>query len=175
MGFGPFVVSRHRRADHNPIEETVSLRDISDLRNLVGLIFATNTWAEEEIKAAQRRHPDAVDRIGESSRLLTPTHDLMSTKSVYRAHCREVLGRVAAGEDTRLGTAVECCIALCKTSLRAPLTTSGAGLYVRMWESAGLPAVEMTDSGVPYEALAGSAIDGHEVWLRRKLRQDWRA
>ncbi|MGI5213330.1 hypothetical protein [Plantactinospora sp. CA-290183] len=153
----------------------MSLSDFNNLQDLVDSIFTTNTWARQEIMAAQRRHPDGADRICKSSRLLTPTHGLMSTASVYRAHCREVLDRVAAGEDTRPGTAAECCIALCKTSLRAPLTTSAVGLYVRMWARAGLPPVEMSDSSAYYEALAGSAIDENEAWLRHKVRQAWRA
>jgi hypothetical protein len=63
----------------------------------------------------------------------------MRTEFVYRSHCRELLDRAARGEDTRPGTAAECCIALSETSLRVPLRTSAAGLYARMWTRAQFP------------------------------------
>ncbi|MEU7925068.1 hypothetical protein [Micromonospora sp. NPDC049107] len=151
------------------------LPDINELQDLLTPLFQAMEWAEEEIEAARRRHRYAADRIWDSFLLLTPTHDLMSrSEAVYRSHCRELLDRVARREDTRSGTAAECCIALCETSLRAPLHTSAAGLYARMWTLAQLPPIEMTDSGVHYEALEGSSIDQQEAWLRQKLRQQSR-
>ncbi len=147
---------------------------IDDLRQELDSAFRTIAWAEEEIEAAQRRHPDAADPIWHSFGLLRPTLELMRTEPVYRSHCRELLDRIVAGEDTRPGTAAECCIALSETSLRVPLSTSAAGLYARMWTLAQLPPVELTDASEHYEALAGALIDEHEAWLRNKLRQPWR-
>lgn len=153
----------------------MSLVDINDVSRALDSLSGNLTWAEAEIDAAQRRHPTAADRIWRSFLLLRPTHRLMGTESVHRAHCRELLNRVARGEDTRPGTAAECCIALSVTSLQVPLNTAAAGLYARMWRPAGLPPIELTDAGEHYEALEGSAIDDHEAWLRGKLRQPWRA
>jgi hypothetical protein len=94
---------------------------------------------------------------------------------VYRAHCRELLDRVARGEDTRQATAAECCAALMETSLAAPLSTSAAGLYPRLWAYAELPDLGF-DKGTRahYEALKGHQIDDHEQWLRTTLRRDQR-
>jgi hypothetical protein len=70
---------------------------------------------------------------------------------------------VARGEETRPGTAAECCIALSDTSLKVPLNTSAAGLYARMWLLAGLPPVELSNASAHYEAHEGSLIDDHEA------------
>jgi hypothetical protein len=152
----------------------MSLDNIDDLRQELDSILRSVVRAEEEIEAAHRRHPTAGDRIGRSLTLLRPTFALMRTEAVYRSHCWELLDRVARGVDTRPGTAAECCIALSETSLRVPLSTSAAGLYVRMWTLAQLPPVELADNREHYEALEGARIDELEAWLRTKLRQPWR-
>ncbi len=145
-----------------------------DLQHELEPLLVAMAWAEEEIKAAQRRHPAAADRIWGSFGLLRPTQPLMRTEAAYRAHCRELLDRVAGGDDTRAGTAAECCAALSEASLYAPLRSSAVGLYARMWRLAGLPETALTDVSEHYEALDGALIDDHEAWLRRQLRQDWR-
>ena len=137
-------------------------------------LFDAMEWAEDEIDAAKRRHPAAADRIWRSFLLLRPSSPQMHTEVVYRSHCRELLDRVAAGEDTRPGTAAECCLALSETSLKVPLRTSAVGLYARMWRLAGLPPAPITDLTEHYEAIDGELIDDNEAWLRTKLRQDWR-
>jgi hypothetical protein len=137
-------------------------------------LFDAMEWAEDEIDAATRRHPAAADRIQRSFLLLRPSSPQMRTEAVYRSHCKELLDRVAAGEDTRPGTAAECCLALSETSLKVPLRTSAVGLYARMWRLAGLPPAPITDLTEHYEALDGALIDDNEAWLRNKLRQDWR-
>jgi hypothetical protein len=137
-------------------------------------LFDAMQWAEDEIDAAKRRHPAAVDRIWRSFLLLRPSSPLMRTEVVYRSHCRELLDRVAAGQDTRPGTAAECCLALSETSLKVPLRSSAVGLYARMWRLAGLPPAPITDLTEHYEAIDGALIDDNEAWLRNKLRQDWR-
>jgi hypothetical protein len=148
---------------------------VEDIKRLLDPIFAAMSVAEDEICAAQQRHPDAADRIWRSFPLLPPTDGLATNTLVYRAHCRELLDRVAADADTRLGTAAECCWALCEVSQRVPLNTAAAGLYSRMWRLAGLPPVNLSDNGGHYEALEGSQIDDFEAVLRQRLRQDWRA
>lgn len=152
----------------------MSLDDIvSEIQRTIEPILHALTWAEDEIEAAQRRHPDSADLVGRSFRLLRPTFPLMRNESVYRSHCRELLDRVISGDDTRPGTAAECCIALAETSQRVPLRSSAVGLYTRMWRLAGLPPVE-PNAGEHYEALFGTVIDDNEAWLRRELIQPWR-
>jgi hypothetical protein len=83
--------------------------------------FERMEWAEQEIAAAQARHPQQAGRIWHSFSLFQPNPGLgrMTSEMVYRSHCREILDRVAAGEDTRPGTAAEGCCALRNTSLQS--------------------------------------------------------
>ena len=136
-------------------------------------IFERMEWAEDEIRQAQRRHPARADLIWHSFILLTPTHDLMSTEFVYRSHCAELLDRVAAGQDTRPGTAAEVCLSCSEASKVAPLTETAAGLYGRMWGVA-FPghADAWEDTREHYEALRSSQIDDLENEARRKLTRD---
>jgi hypothetical protein len=151
-----------------------------DLRAVIGETFidafesakSIIEWGEDHIEAMCRAHPEHADRIWHSFTLLRPTDDLMGTEMVYRSHCTEILERVIAHEDTRPGTAAECCIACCETSQLAPLTPAGTGLYLRVWAKAGFPGMGLARE--PYEAIRGAVIDEHEQVMRRKLKQDWR-
>jgi hypothetical protein len=133
-------------------------------------VFRQMDWAEEEIAQARQRHPTMTDTLYHSFTLLTPTHDLMKTEVVYRAHCRELLDRVASVQDTRPGTAIEVCCACSATSALAPLTSPAAGLYMRTWTAAGLPELQsFDDRHGHHEALEGPIIDDLEREARRKL------
>lgn len=145
--------------------------------------------AEEEILAAQQRHGedppvrDADDRIvGEPGpiwrafSLLRPTRDM--PEFVYRSHCREILDRVAEGEDTRPATDAEMCLALRDVTLATPVRSSTVGLYARLFarafpEQAGDALGGMAET-VHYEALHSDQMDEEEAWMCRQLRQDWR-
>lgn len=128
--------------------------------------------AEEEIQTAMVRHPAAADPIWHTFSLLVLTGSKVGpTEAVYRAHCRELLDRVALRADLRPGTAVECCVALCEVSTAVPLNTVAAGLYHRVWALAGLPEMGNREH---YEALRSSEIDDAEQMLRAKLSQPWR-
>lgn len=176
----PFRVHPRSQKGEDPLtpDDDISNREITDvigdIHGTLDPLFDAMPWAEDEIDAATRRHPAAADRIHRSFLLLRPASARIGTEVVYRSHCRELLDRAAGGQDTRPGTAVECCIALCMTSLAAPLRSSAVGLYARMWSLAQLPPVELTGNRAHYEALDGSLIDEHEAWLRKKLRQGWR-
>jgi hypothetical protein len=144
---------------------------MGELNNAFALIYA----AEEEIAAAQERHPEAADRLWHSYSLLTPPADgFMRREPAFRAHCREILERVAKGEDTRQATAAEVCRVLSEASLIAPLTSPAFGLYVRMWQAAGLPDLgddgpSLREMGAHHEALEGPRIDDLESETRRKI------
>ena len=113
---------------------------------------------EDEICRAMLRHH--ADRIWHSFPLLEPTGDRLAAEPVFRAHCRELLDRVARGADTRPATAAECVIALLETGRAVPLSTSAIGLYLRMWDHAGLPDLRWGANGrAHYEALKGDQID----------------
>jgi hypothetical protein len=157
----------------NAREATTAQETFSQL----GPIFQQMEWAEEEIELAQRLHPVQADLLWTTCRLLVPTHELMRTEFVYRSHCRELLERVADGQDTRPGTSAEVAIACSQTSLLAPLTTSGTGLYLRAWAKA-FPdrpiADDSSDRLAHHEALKGDVVDEHEAMVRRKLSQPLR-
>lgn len=98
------------------------------------------------------------------------THERMEYEPVYRAHCRKLLDHVAAGGDTRIGTAAEVCCALHDASLYAPLRSAASGLYFRMWRTASFPDFpELVSISENHKALEGSRIDDHESETRRKL------
>ncbi len=128
--------------------------------------------AEDEIRKAQIRHPAHRDRLWHSFSLLKPNMGLkrMASELVYRAHCRELLERVVAGTDTRSGTAAEVCCVVLETGELSPLTSAAVGLHLRMWEAAGLPAIDgSSEARVHYEALKKSVIDDHERVAREKV------
>jgi hypothetical protein len=134
-------------------------------------------WAEEEIAAAQDRHgEEGHGPIWSAFRLLMPTHDRMSLEAVYRAHCRELLDRVAAGADTRPPTAAEMIPALAAASQVAPLNPGAATLYFRL-DAKVFPRL-FDEQGVidvaAYEKVHGREADDYEAWLREKLAQPWR-
>ncbi|MDT7785570.1 MAG: hypothetical protein QOF58_3989 [Pseudonocardiales bacterium] len=134
-------------------------------------LFDCMEWAEDEIHAAQLRYPWQADRIWHVGfMLLRPTNERLKFELVYRAHCRELLDRVAADQDTRPGTAAEICCALRDISLATPIRSSAAGLYMRMWIAAGLPEIpEVTEGSRNHEALEKSRIDDNEAFSRSKL------
>ncbi|MEV0891668.1 hypothetical protein [Promicromonospora sp. NPDC050262] len=145
---------------------------LQESTNLIGTTLEQMEWAESEIDAAIARHPDRGDLLYHGFGLLVPTHDLMATGFVSRSHYRELLDRLATGQDTRPGTAAEVACACAEASLAAPLSSTAAGLYFRMWESAFPDKPPITDRGQHYEALEGSSIGALEVTSRRTLARE---
>ncbi|WP_067665587.1 hypothetical protein [Nocardia miyunensis] len=124
----------------------------------------------QEIAAAITHYPQDADILIAGIDLLGPTHPLMRNTDLYRSHCREILTRVAAGTDTRPGTAAEVCAVCSVTSLAAPFRAAAVGLYLRMWRMAGLPQIDgVTDDLDYYEHSVGSRIDELETMTRRRL------
>ncbi|HEY3944413.1 MAG TPA: hypothetical protein VGL78_04230 [Solirubrobacteraceae bacterium] len=138
----------------------------------VTAVFTAFGWAEEEIADAQSEHPAHADRLWHASILLRPTHKLLYREPLYRPHAREILARVIARQDTRLATAAECLVACSELSLVAPLTSSAAGLFSRMWRLVGCPDID--GAAEHYEELHASTIDELETETRTRLRDDSR-
>jgi hypothetical protein len=126
--------------------------------------------AEDEIEQAVARHPQATDDLFHSFRLLLPAFQAKAwdTEFILRAHYRELLERVASGEDTRPGTNVECLLVINQVAQAVPLNGAAAGFYFRMWSGA-FPGHELTDRGKHYEALHAGRIDNIERRTRAKL------
>jgi hypothetical protein len=137
--------------------------------------FDQMDWAEDEIDKARKLRPECADALHHAFRLLAPTAILQQASPaefVYRSHYRELLERVASGQDTRPATDAEIACACAETSLIVPLNTAATGLYMRVWQRAFSghrnPFTDLDDAG-HYEAIAGSAIDDFETDTRRKL------
>lgn len=145
---------------------------LQESADLIGTTLEQMEWAESEIAAAIARHPAQGDLLHHGFGLLVPTHDLMATEFVSRSHYRELLDRLATGQDTRPGTAAEVACACAEASLVAPLSSTAAGLYFRMWESAFPDKPPITDLGQHHEALEGSSIDAPEATSRRTLARE---
>jgi hypothetical protein len=141
----------------------------SGVMGMIGTAFQQMEWAEAEIAKAQTRHPAATDQLFHAFSLLKPTHQRMEYELVYRAHCRQILDQVAAGADTRPGTAAEICCACSAASLIAPLTGAAVGLYGRAWAQAFPELPVFTDLQDHYEALKGRMIDDLAQEARRQL------
>lgn len=150
----------------------VSVSDVlGDMYSEICDVFDTMEWAEDEIRSAQERWPDQADVLFHSFRLIRPPSDIhFPSEVVYRAYARELLERVAQDVTTVSATAVEILLALQKTSLIAPLSSEGVGLYVRMWEAAKLPQVEgISGLSDHYDAIMGSRLDVEYADLRMRL------
>jgi hypothetical protein len=165
---------------------------MADVVGGLGDVFARMEIAEEEITAAQLRHGEPVPQRDAANRIIGVRGPIWSafglldlkpasrmTDLLYRAHCRELLDRVAAGADTRPATAAEMLTAVKEVSLATPLTGAATGLYFRLFarlfpdastDILGATGRELAD----YERMYGQTIDEHEAFLARKLHQPWR-
>jgi hypothetical protein len=120
--------------------------------------------SEDEIVDAKGRHPAQADRVWKSFKLLRPTFDL--SDAVYRHHCREILDRVAAEEDTRPGTKAEVLAAISAMTLKSRLDRDVELLGLRLCD-------EICDSDLA-EERAEEIPEHCETLLaefRKKLRQ----
>jgi hypothetical protein len=176
--------------DHPLIQEVLGDSILNAIT--VGLEF--NRISEKQVEKMMRRHgekpPAGVgtpyfDRsmagpIWLAHSLLRPTGDMTEhAPMVYEAHCREILERVVAGEDTRPGSAPEMILALSQTSMIAPLTSAATGLYLSLFTSTfpGHEAALRIEGGATladYERMHGQQIHEHFALLRKKLTQPWR-
>jgi hypothetical protein len=149
-----------------------TLRELlGDTHNVILDTLDCLEWSEEEIQAAMRRHPRVADTLWHSNMLLRPHGDRrLMTEFVFRAHCRELLERVAAGEDTRPATDAEICSATLAIAARTPIRTTAFGMYMRLWHKV-FPSKEILrpDEIAAYETVRGQKMDDLERETREKL------
>ncbi len=154
---------------------TTAAEFIAGVEQTLAPIFERMSWAEDEIKQAQARHPEQADTLYHSFTLLSggDASSRMSVEAVYRAHAREILERVALAADTRPGTSVEIIIGLLAAASNAPLSHEGFALCARLWVAAGLPDHDgFTEKLDHLEALHADRVDREEADARRTCRQD---
>lgn len=149
-----------------------------DIGGLIDSVLDRCMWAEEEIEAAQLRHGEH-DRgpLWNSFRLMRPTNERAWPELVYRAHCRELLDRVASGTDTRPATDAEKISVLSAASQAAPLNSGAETLYLRIGNRLFPDIFEGIGDVLDieaYEKIHGSQADDYEAQLTRKLAQPWR-
>jgi len=138
----------------------------SKLMAYVGDVFADVEAAEEEIAAAQKRHPSHAAAIWDAfpvcqrSRVLREAPEL-----AYRIHLRCLLDRVAAGEDLRPATDGEVLAVLSALSLEHPLRQDAAALY----ECLMIKHTSYRTGESPLSETYTGAVEELLAQLRRKL------
>jgi len=161
---------------HNPI--TAPLADALKTLDRIEDVFRAREWAEEEISKAQARHGEqGKGPIWKSFPLLKATHERLFLEVLYRAHCREILDRVAKGQDTRPGTDAEMLVVLHDSSLAAPLNSTAACLYFRLGARSIPELQQISEFAIDldaYEGVHGNQADDYERELRKKLSQKFR-
>jgi hypothetical protein len=171
------------RGDHAPRPRlAASLAGLDalfhDIGDLIDSVLDRCAWADGEIEAAQLRHGErGRGPLWNSFRLLKPTHDRPWPELVYRAHCRELLDRVAVGADTRPATDAEKLAVLSAASQTAPLNGGAETLYLRLGTRRFPDIFDGTGEVLDiqaYETVHGSRADEYEALLMRKLAQPWR-
>lgn len=137
--------------------------------NVLSRVFSEMEWAEDEIAQAQKRHPAKAALLWEQF-MLMHTDVPLPGERVYRAHCRELLERVAAGGDTRPPTDAELCGAYCQASLAGPPPHGAVVAYMRAFTRL-FPgeARELFKDVDAHEQIGGFEADQTERDLRRKL------
>ncbi|MEV7123961.1 hypothetical protein [Kitasatospora griseola] len=143
--------------------------------------LAADSWtvAEEEIAAARERHGER-DRgpIWGAFLLLQHTEPLEHAPSLYRAHVRELLDRVAAGRDTRPATDAELLASLSAGSVQVPAGPGALCLAARLiarLPADALPPGLRADDVEYYERVHSQDADTVARGLQAILTQRWRA
>lgn len=146
----------------------------SGVGGVIARTFSRMELAEEEIEAAKRRHPLATGRIHRTFLHLCPSPALSAApEKLFRAHCTELLERVAAGDDLRPGTTAEVLAVLSELSLAAPLDRAHTLLFVKLFSDL-FPeaAAKMQSENEPPAAdrYERERIAELEASFRKKLR-----
>lgn len=142
---------------------------LTEIKQAVTPTLEQADWAEDEIAQAQHRHRDRADLLYHAFGLLRPTAALVRTEWVYRAHCRELLDRLAAGRDTRPATAAELASLCSRISQTVPLSTPAVTVYLRATARLpGHPGPPGLDPGA-YEHVAGAEADRLQGEARARL------
>lgn len=135
----------------------------------IGRAFDLMGIAEEEIRAAGGRKGN---RAWDAFAQLEPGFLRRYSDELYRAHCRELIGRAKRGEDMNPGTAAEIVACLSELSLKAPPARDHAALYHRTFAKL-FPDHPVAKDRIDSGSYPG-ALDELEVGIRKKLARDRR-
>lgn len=93
---------------------------------------------------------------------------------LYRAHCRELIARAAADNDTRPGTDAEVLAVMMETAARAPLRAQGQAvaeqLFAKLMPEA---AVRLLENSPAREVWPGQVAEDVAA-IRKRIAQAWR-
>ncbi len=126
--------------------------------------------AEDEIAAAKRRCPRRAKSIDAAFLLLCPNDYLRGGDELYRAHCRELLGRVKRDENVEPATDAEIAFAMSQASLAAPPTQDFALAYAKVFARVFPEHADLVED-VGREHIPGRS-DEIIADLRRKIGRD---
>jgi hypothetical protein len=103
--------------------------------NFLEFLFDCMRVAEEEIAAAIKKDNKRRGAIDETFKHACVTQPLRLKRSLtlYRAHVRELIARMVAGEDVRPGTKAEVLATLSEVSFAAPLPQQPYALFIRLF------------------------------------------
>lgn len=106
---------------------------LNDLTNAANDIFEVVAWAEDEIAYSMNEHPHKSDLLFGTFLTLRPHFQFCSEKQ-YRAHCHELLERVAHNEDVKQPTRAEMLELLSRVSAFIPFHSHAGALYRLIFE-----------------------------------------
>lgn len=120
------------------IESCIAELDSGNQFKAIISVFGDIEIAEEEIAKMKTAYPEMAKTIDSAFLLLVKpeTMNEFADSKLYRAHCFEILDRVANGVKGRaldIATDAEVIAILYHTSLRAPLTNDATCLYYQLY------------------------------------------
>lgn len=116
----------------------MTLQDVFDnfgpVKNVFTRAFEDMAIAEEEIRRAKQVHPEHSEDMEKAFILLKRT-DVLKSEELYRRHMREILKRVANGQDCRLATKAEVLASLSEFSLQQVVNKAGSLVMAQLMET----------------------------------------
>lgn len=154
--------------------ESLRLVSTTEDSQVIGKTFELLGVAEEEISRVKKRYPNRAPVIDAFFMDLAPDEIMLPMiEEVYRAHCRELLDRVALDMDTRVATDAELLAHLSVGSLSLPFDLDHAALM-------GVLCMRVLDPARTQDLIPGvqesypGAVDELEAKLRSTLIKEWR-
>jgi hypothetical protein len=146
----------------------ILLKELGINNDAFGHTFGLMEIADDEIVRAQKRWPDRADQIDEGFSILCPSPCLMNVnEKIYRAHCAELLDRVARNQDTGTATDAEILWSLSQLSQSAPLNHDASAAFRQLFEK--VMGFDATPEIEPFRETWDGAVEELIGTFRSKL------